>query len=299
MRNKSITLLILTLIAVLLLAACNQAQPVEAVEAVDDVETVEEVEEVAAAQPEGCLGTAEDAIVDLECREIVFAVENAYLPFNYLKDGEPGGWDYDVFNEICSRLHCTPIFQEASWEGMIQAVADGQFDMAGDGITITDARLQIVDFSIGYVNIEQKLLVAVGEDRFSSIEEFAAIDSLLLGTQSGTTNYETALLYLPAERILAFEQYPFAVQALLSGDVDAVILDAVIGVGYVGENADQVELIGEGITSEQLGFAFPKGSDLVAPINLALESMMADGTLNEFNTYYFGTEFTLTYDDID
>ena len=296
MKNRTITLLILTLIAILLLGACNQAQPVEAIEAVDEVETVEEVAE---AQPEGCLGTAEDAIVNLECREIVFAVENAYLPFNYIVDGEPGGWDYDVFNEICTRLHCTPVFQEASWEGMIQAVADGQFDMAGDGITITDDRLQIVDFSIGYVNIEQKLLVALGEDRFSTIEEFAAIDGLLLGTQVGTTNYETAVQYVPADRIQAFEQYPFAVQALLSGDVDAVILDAVIGVGYVGENAALVELIGPGITSEQLGFAFPKGSDLVAPINLALESMMADGTLNQVNTYYFGTEFTLTYDDID
>ena len=79
------------------------------------------------ADPEGCLGTANDAIVDLECREITIAMENAYLPFNYieLSTGEPGGWDYEAWDEICARLHCTPVYTEAAWEGMIQAVADG------------------------------------------------------------------------------------------------------------------------------------------------------------------------------
>ena len=82
------------------------------------------------SQPENCLGTAEDAIVDLECREITIAMENAYLPFNYisLETGEPGGWDYEAWDEVCKRLHCTPVYTEAAWEGMIQAVADGQFD---------------------------------------------------------------------------------------------------------------------------------------------------------------------------
>lgn len=252
-------------------------------------------------QAAGCLGTADDAIVDLECREITFAVENAYLPFNYVvaSTGEPGGWDYDTMNEICTRLHCTPVYQEAAWDGMIQAVADGQFDMAGDGITITEARDEIVDFSIGYIAIEQRLLVRVGEDRFSSIEEFAANPEWILGTQVNTTNYETAVQYLPEDRIQAYEQYPFAVQALISGDVDAVILDMVVGLGYMGENADAVEMMGDGITSEELGFAFPNGSDLVDPINQALQSMMADGTLQEINTRYFGPNFTLTYDDVE
>ncbi|MBN1178513.1 MAG: transporter substrate-binding domain-containing protein [Anaerolineae bacterium] len=252
------------------------------------------------AEPEDCLGTAEDAIIDLECREITVAMENAYLPFNYIEieTGEPGGWDYDAIDEICTRLHCTPVYQEAAWEGMIQAVADGQFDMAADGITITDDRAEIVDFSIGYINIEQRLLVRLGEDRFTSIEDFVSNPDLVMGTQTGTTNYETAIQYLPEEQIQAFEQFPFAVQALIAGDVDAVIIDEVAGQGYLGENADQLELVGPSISSDQLGFIFPKGSDLVEPFNAAIRSMMEDGTLMALNTQYFGPNFTLTYDDI-
>ncbi|MEJ2446872.1 MAG: transporter substrate-binding domain-containing protein, partial [Anaerolineales bacterium] len=93
---------------------------------------------------------------------------------------------------------------------MIQAVADGQFAAAGDGITITDARAEVVDFSVGYINIEQRLLVRIDEDRIESIDDIIANEDLKLGTQTGTTNYETALTFLPADRIQAFEQFPFA-----------------------------------------------------------------------------------------
>lgn len=252
-------------------------------------------------QVEGCLGTAKDAIVDLECREITIAVENAYLPFNYIDPdtGEPAGWDYDVWNEICTRLHCKPVYTEASWEGMIQAVSDGQFDAAADGITITEDRAEIVDFSNGYINIDQRLLVRKDEDRISSMDDIVNDESLSLGTQTGTTNYETATSFLPEERIQAFEQFPFAVQALIAGDIDAVIIDEVAGQGYLGENADALKLVGPSMSSDQLGFIYPKGSDLVDPVNQALSALKNDGTLEALNLQYFGPNFTITYDDLE
>jgi len=251
-------------------------------------------------QVEGCLGTASDAIVDLECREVTIAIENAYLPFNYveIETGEPGGWDYDAWDEICTRLHCKPVYVEAAWEGMIQAVGDGQFDAAADGITITEDRSEIVDFSTGYINIEMRLLVRLDEDRISSMDDIVNDESLALGTQTGTTNYETATKFLPEERIQAFEQFPFAVQALIAGDVDAVIIDEVAGQGYLGENADKLKLVGPSMSSDQLAFIFPKGSDLVDPVNQAINAMKSDGFLEELNTQYFGPNFTMTYDDI-
>jgi polar amino acid transport system substrate-binding protein len=236
---------------------------------------------------------------DLGGREITVAVENAYLPFNYIdeKTGEAGGWDYDVWREICVRINCTPVFTEAAWEGMINAVAAGQYDAAADGITITPEREEQVDFSIGYVSIDQRLLVRKDETRINSIEDIVADPNLKLGTQTGTTNYATAQTYLPDERIEAFEQFPFAVQALVAGDIDAVIIDETAGQGYLGANSEDLKLVGPSMSSDQLGFIFPPGSDLVEPVNAALQSMMDDGTLNTFNALYFGPDFNCDYTD--
>jgi polar amino acid transport system substrate-binding protein len=257
-----------------------------------------------------CGGQAEEPVVeevveqaglpDLGGREVTIAVENAYLPYNYIDPdtGEPAGWDYDVWDEICIMLNCTPIYVEAAWEGMIQAVADGQFDAAGDGITIKPKRAEIVDFSMGYMKIEQRLLVRVDEDRIESIEDIVADESLKLGTQTGTTNYETALTYLPEERIQAFEQFPFAVQALIGGDIDAVIMDETAGLGYMGANSESVVVIGPSMSSDLLGFIYPKGSDLVAPVDLAITEMWANGKMDEINSYYFSPDFDVTYDDL-
>jgi polar amino acid transport system substrate-binding protein len=284
--------------AMLILAACGSAStPTAAAEA--------QLKKIAGNAGEtrwgyGCLGQSAGAIQDLNCRQVTIAIENAYLPFNYvdLKSGNADGWDYHAWESICTRLHCEPVFVETGWEGMIQAVSDKQFDAAADGITITDERKQIVDFSEGYINIEQRLLVRLDETRFASIDDLVKNEALVVGTQTGTTNYETAKKYLPDSRIKAFEQFPFAVQALIAGDVDAVVIDETAGQGYVGENADKVKLVGPSMSSDQLGFVFPKGSDLVPLVNKALEAMKADGTLTKLGTQYFGTSFTETYDDI-
>lgn len=246
-------------------------------------------------------GETTTALPDLGGREITVAVENAYLPFNYIDPatGEPAGWDYEAIDAICALLNCVPNYVEAAWEGMIQAVADGQFDMAADGITITDDRREIVDFSTGYINIEQRLLARIDEDRFDSVQSFVDNAELVIGTQTGTTNFETASELLPADRIQAFEQFPFAVQSLIAGDVDAVIIDETAGQGYVGVNADLLKLVGESMSSDQLGFIFPKGSDLVEPFNLALAELEANGTLAELAERYFSDAFTISYEDLD
>jgi phosphate/phosphite/phosphonate ABC transporter binding protein len=199
---------------------------------------------------------------------------------------------------ICSRLNCVLEWREFGWDTMIASVAEGQFDMATDGITITEERSQIADFSDGYIATEQRMLVRLGEDRFSNSDEFKADDGLIFGEQIGTTNYDTAVALVGDDRVVAFDDFGVTVQSLIAGDVDAVVIDETAGQGYMGENADKVTLIGESLSSDWLGFIFPKGSDLVAPINAALRSMKSDGSLNEINAKWFGEDFVLDYDNI-
>ena len=142
------------------------------------------------------------------------------------------------------------------------------------------------------MNIEMRLLVRLDEDRIESIEDIVNDENLVLGTQTGTTNYETATTYLDPERIEAYETFPFAVQALIAGDLDAVIIDEVAGQGYLGEDSDKVKLVGPSISSDQLGFIYPQGSDLVDPVNAALDELKANGFLDEVNLYYFGPDFS-------
>lgn len=291
MHVKKLALLLILLLS-LALVACGGGATTEEPAAGEETTA----EETAGEETTG-------ALPDLGGREITVAVENAYLPFNYIDPttGEPAGWDYEAINAICALINCTPVYVEAAWEGMIQAVADGQFDMAADGITITDDRREIVDFSDGYINIEQRLLARADEDRFDSVDSFFSNPDLIIGTQTGTTNFETAsqMLADAPDRIQAFEQFPFAVQALLAGDVDAVMIDETAGQGYIGVNAEELKLVGDSMSSDQLGFIFPKGSDLVGPINAALAELRANGTLDALAERFFSDQFTITYEDLE
>ena len=262
----------------------------------------------AGTEPEA--GTAADTaaesgetsdLPDLGGREITVTLENAYLPFNYIDPatGEPAGWDYEAIGAICELLNCRPTFVESQWEGMIQAVADGQFDVAADSITITEERRELVDFSDGFINIEQRLMARIDEERFDSVQSFIDNEELTVGTQTGTTNFETISELVAAERIQAFDSFPFAVQSLIAGDVDAVIIDETAGLGYQGANADELKLVGDSLSSDQLGFVFPKGSDLVQPFNAAMAVLRENGTFDRLAEKYFTDAFTVTYEDLE
>ena len=281
---KHVWKLLLSLVFVLALAACGGSDPAPAPTAAPSSDTPAATSEPVATSP-----------FDLGGREVRIAVENAYPPFNFISEtGVAVGYDYDIFNEVCARLNCKPVFVETSWDAMV-AVMGGAgsfdtFDIGADGITITEARGQYVDFSIPYIRSAQVLLGRVGETRFGSAEDLAGNARLLVGSQPGTTNYDTAVELVGEARIVAYDQFGLAVAALIQGDVDAVVMDNVAGQGYVGQNADKVAIIGEPFAGEDLGFIFSKGSDLTAAVNFALEGMMADGTLATLYAKWFEAE---------
>ena len=92
------------------------------------------------------------------------------------------------------------------------------------------------------------------------------------------------------DHVVAFDQYGLIVQALINGDIDATVMDNVAGEGYIGANPEKLKLVGDPLTSEELGFVFPKGSDLLDPINQALAAMKADGTLDAIYAKWFLSE---------
>ncbi len=287
--NTLLRLLAVVLGIALVAAACGS----------DDAETTTG-ESAASDSDDSESADGGDFLVDLEGREITIAVENAYLPFNYIDaaTGEPGGWDYAALADICERLNCVPVYETFDWDPMIQAVADGQFDLAADGITITDERAEIVDFSDGYINIDQRIMVSIDNEDITDSASLTAADCTV-ATQGGTTNEATALDLVGQDRVQLYDEFGFVVQAVIAGDACATIIDETAGQGYIGENGDEIKLVGDSLSADELGFIFPKGSDLVEPFNMAISAMKDDGTMAELGEEYFSGAFTITYDDIE
>jgi polar amino acid transport system substrate-binding protein len=231
---------------------------------------------------------------DLQGRKVVAVTGNDYTPLNFVdpKTGKAMGWEYDAVNEICRRLNCQVDWKVTAWDTMISAVKEGQFDVGMDGITITDERKKEVDFSDPYMVSQMFMLVRADENRFSTPQEFAADPNLLIGSQTGTTNFYVAVYNIldgneSNPRIKLFENFGAAVQALISGDVDMVLMDAASSRGYIGANPDKLKIVGEPLGTEEFGFIFTPGSDLVAAFNAAIKTLKDDGFFEYLNTRWF------------
>jgi polar amino acid transport system substrate-binding protein len=230
---------------------------------------------------------------NLEGREIVVVTENAYPPLQFLDgSGAAIGWEYDAMAEIAKRINVTISYQNTSWDAMIPAVSEGQYDLGMTGITIKDERKEQVDFSEPYMRSEMLMIVRGDETRFTDAASFAAIPELLISAQPGTSPFYAAVYNIldgneENPRIIKFETFGAGLAALQAGDVDLTLSDSTAANGYVGASNGGLKIIGEPLASEDFGFIFPKGSDLVAPINAAIASMQADGTLDALNQKWF------------
>jgi len=234
------------------------------------------------------------ALPDLQGRKVVVVTENAYYPLQFVdpKDGKAIGWEYDVMNELAKRLNFKVEYQNTSWDAMIQAVSDKQYDIGMTGITIKDDRKEKVDFSDPYMRSEIFMLVRGDESRFDGPEKFKADDKLLVGAQAGTSPFYVAVYNVldgneQNPRIKLFETFAASVAALQAGDVDLVLTDSAGGKAMVGASGGKLKMVGEPLQAEDFGFIFPKGSDLVAPINTGIAALKADGTLDTLTQKWF------------
>lgn len=246
------------------------------------------------AMPVAAAVNAAGHLPDLGGRTVVVVTENAYPPLQFIDpaSGEQIGWEYDAMAEIAARINITLEYENISWDAMIAAVAEGQFDLGMTGITIRDDRAEVVDFSDAYMRSEMVMMVRGDEARFSDAASFAADADLLMAAQPGTTPFYVGVYDVldgdeANPRIKLFETFGAGVQALRAGDVDLVLTDGTAGAGYVDASEGGLKIIGDKLGTEDFGFIFPKGSDLVEPINAAIQSMKDDGTIDALNTKWF------------
>jgi polar amino acid transport system substrate-binding protein len=224
---------------------------------------------------------------DLEGRQVRVAVDHNSFPFNYIDEPNgPTGWDYEVIPLLCEALGCTHEFVVVEPEQLLAAVGDGTVDLTGDG-TIADAALGgLVEFSTPYLDVEQRLVVRGDEDRFTTIEDFAA-GSGIVGVVAGSSNENLATTTWGAGRVRGFIDLASAIDGLVGSTIDAVLIDDFGGQGYVGEHEHDVKQIDGAVASGELALAFTPSSDLTAIFNAALTALIDDGTLSTINAFWF------------
>jgi polar amino acid transport system substrate-binding protein len=160
------------------------------------------------------------------------------------------------------------------------------------GITIKDERKEKVDFSDPYMRSEIFMLVSGDESRFSDPKAFAGDEKLLIGAQAGTSPFYVAVYNVldgneQNPRIKLFETFAASVAALRAGDVDLVLTDSAGGQALVANSGGKLKLIGDPLQAEDFGFIFPKGSELVGPINAGIAALKADGTFDAITKKWF------------
>src|SRR4051812_16948297 len=172
---------------------------------------------------------------DLKGREVVIVDSNDYTPLSFVdpKSGKAVGFEYELTGEICLRLNCKLTYKTGEWPGFMVGVSQGQYDIGMVGISITDERKKQVDFSDPYVVVDSRFLVRADETKFTDSKSFAANKDLRIGAQAGTTGEYIAqqLVGDKSPRIVYYDNFGISVQALLKGDIDAVISDVAAGRG--------------------------------------------------------------------
>ena len=181
--------------------------------------------------------------------------------------------------EICERINCTPNWVTTAWDGIFAALADGQFDMVVSGVTITDERDKIVDFSDPYIIVQQGVLMRV-EDEGETIDAFKSGD-LRLASQNGTTNAALGEELVGRDNLQLFDSFNNAVIAVQNGDADGVIIDSTSAAAYEQEFAGELTVGITGLSSDPLGLVFQEGDGIQDAFNEGLAMIKDDGTLQK------------------
>ncbi|WP_163557892.1 transporter substrate-binding domain-containing protein [Halomonas sp. NO4] len=234
------------------------------------------------------LGLSGLASADNHVLEVV--TDPSFVPFEMMdtETGEMIGFDMDILAEVAERAGFEYNLQTMDFNGIIPAVQTGNVDIAIAGITITEEREEIVDFSDPYYDSGLKILIRADND---DVEELDDLEGLKIGTKVGSTSYDFLEENLGDEADIT--PYPGSsdmYMALLGGSVDAVFYDAP-NVGYFSQTRGEgrVKVVGPLYEGQQYGIALADGSEWVEPVNEALAAMKEDGTYDELHAKWFGS----------
>ncbi|AZM94847.1 MULTISPECIES: glutamine ABC transporter substrate-binding protein GlnH [Halomonadaceae] len=217
--------------------------------------------------------------------KLVVATDTAFVPFEFAQDGEYVGFDIDMWTMIAEELELEFELRPMDFNGIIPGLQTGQLDVALAGITIREDRAEVIDFSDGYYESGFRIMVPIDSD----IESAEDLAGKMLAVRTGTSAADYARENFTDTELRQFPNIDNAYLELRTGRVDAAMHDTPNVLYYIATAGDgQVKAVGEQMMAHEYGIAFPKGSELVEPVNQALAAMREDGRYDEIYAKWFG-----------
>ena len=224
--------------------------------------------------------------------EIVVATEGTWSPWTYHDEsGALVGYDVEVAQAIAEKLGVTATFAETAWDGIFAGLSAGRFDIAANGVEITDERAETYDFSVPYGYIRTALVVRGDNEDITSFEDLAGRTT----ANSIASTYMTLAESYGAE-VLGVDTQDETIQMLLAGRVDATLNADVSFYDYLNVHPDAAfKLVAETPDASHVCIPVRKGGEsdtLLAAVNEAIDALRADGTLAEISEKYFGSDIS-------
>ena len=216
--------------------------------------------------------TAGLALADGHGKTIRLGTEGAYPPYNFLNDdGEVAGFERELGDELCARAQLTCEWVTNDWDSIIPNLVSGNYDVIIAGMSITDERDQVIDFSAPYTQPDPSSFIARGE---------VDLASAVIAAQSGTIQ-ASHIASMAGATLVEFATPEETIAAVKNGEADAVLADKAF-LEPIAETDADLSIIGEDILlggGIGLGIRESDG-DLRETFNAAIQSMKEDGSLN-------------------
>ena len=228
----------------------------------------------------------------IEDGKLTVVAELGFAPFEYMdeKTGEPVGFDVDVINAVAEKMGLTASYlPNQKFDTLVPIIKQGgKADVSIAAITITDERLESVDFSEPYLDSNQAIVVAKGS---SETEETLNDASKQVVCQGGTTGDEWIGENLPDAVRVPVDDVTAALTGVQTGLYQAMVVDLPVASYMLAQSFSDLQIVKEIPTGEQYGIAVSKDNpELTQAVNKALEDMKSDGTMKEIETKWFGSE---------
>ena len=271
---KKVCSIFLAALMLLSLAACNgttsSSAPSEATSSQTDASSSQGSDSQTEDKPE---------LTTVTPGKLTMSTDAGFAPYEYVEGEQVVGIDADIAQAIADYYGLELVIQDMDFTNALLAPQNGTADFVAAGVSITEERLETMDFTIEYAESDQVILVRKGYTDIQSEEDLANVK---IGVQQSTT----ADLYcqdMGYEQVNAYKKNLVAAEDLKNGQIDCMILDNMPAEAIVNQNQDELEILDLVLFTDVYAMAVKKGNtEMAEALNVVLQQLIDDGKIEEF-----------------